>query len=134
MEEVLCPGPGRRILVAEDDAELRGLIAGALRRDGHDVVQAADGTEILELLAATISDGVAPFDLIVTDVRMPGWTGLDLLAGLRNHAFGPPVVLMTAFGDERLHASARRLGAVATLDKPFELDVLRALVGAALGG
>jgi CheY-like chemotaxis protein len=126
---------GCRILVAEDDPDLRMLIAAALGRDGHDIVTAADGTEILELLAATIGEpeSTRQFDLIVSDVRMPGWSGLDVLAGLRHYPLVPPVVLITAFGDEQLHADARRLGAVATLDKPFDVDDLRAVVGATLG-
>jgi CheY-like chemotaxis protein len=124
----------KRILLAEDDADLRLLLAAALAMDGHHITQAADGTEVLEQLAATLGEPepVAGFDLIISDIRMPGWSGLDVLAGLRQYPVVPPVVLITAFGGDRLHATARRLGAVATLDKPFDLYQLRAIVDAAL--
>ena len=124
----------KRILLAEDDADLRFLLAAALAMDGHQITQAADGTEVLEQLAATLGEPypVAGFDLIISDVRMPGWSGLDVLAGLKQYPVVPPVVLITAFGGERLHAAARRLGAVATLDKPFDLYQLRAIVDATL--
>jgi DNA-binding NtrC family response regulator len=69
-----------------------------------------------------------PLDLIITDVRMHGVTGLEILAGLRENDWSTPVILMTAFGDAELHAEAMRLGALAVLDKPFELDALRTLV------
>jgi CheY-like chemotaxis protein len=134
LEMLDCP---KRILLAEDDADLRFLLAAALARDGHLITEAADGTEILEQLAATLATLGEPeptpqFDLIISDIRMPGWSGLDVLAGLRHYPVVPPVVLITAFGGEQLHADARRLGAVATLDKPFDLDELRAIVRAAL--
>jgi DNA-binding response OmpR family regulator len=119
-----------RILVGEDDTDLRQLIAASLVTDGHEVVEAADGREILALLAPTLARPGArsPFDLIISDIRMPGWSGLEVLAGLRHYPMAPSVVLITAFGDEHVHAEARRLGAAAVLDKPFDLDELRALV------
>ena len=127
------PAP-KRVLVAEDDNDLRMLIAMALARDGHEVVQASDGRQILEQFAETVGERpTAPgFDLIITDVRMPGWSGLDVLAVLHHYPVSPPVVLITAFGDDQVHAEARRLGALATLDKPFDLDDLRALVARAI--
>jgi DNA-binding response OmpR family regulator len=127
------PSP-KRILLAEDDPDLRSLLAAALALDGHQITEASDGTEVLEQLAATLGEAepVPGFDLIISDIRMPGWSGLDVLAGLRHYPVVPPVVLITAFGGERLHADARRLGAVATLDKPFDLAQLRAIVCATL--
>jgi DNA-binding response OmpR family regulator len=124
-------GPtGKRILLAEDDAALRALIHSALARDGHLVTEAADGNQALDLLGASLAGSAEapPFDLVVSDVRMAGCTGLDLLAGMRHHPDAPPILLMTAFGDDDLHADAGRLGAVATLDKPFDVDDLRALI------
>ena len=68
-------------------------------------------------------------DLIVTDIRMPGQTGLSIVEGLRNGSkpgsWRIPVMLMTAFGDAETHAEAKRLGAV-IFDKPFDLDDFRA--------
>jgi DNA-binding response OmpR family regulator len=120
----------KRILIAEDDTAFRRLIAASLATDGHDVVEAADGGDMLALLEATLVEAAVElrFNLVISDVRMPGWSGLEVLAGLRHYRVAPPVVLITAFGDERVHAEARRLGAAATLDKPFDLDELRALI------
>jgi DNA-binding response OmpR family regulator len=127
-------GRNRKILLAEDDSALRSLLAVSLKKDGHEITEAADGTEILEVLAADCSTtGRFSFDLVISDVRMPGWSGLDVLVGIRQLADPPPVLLITAFGDDHLHDQAFQLGAVATLDKPFDLDDFRALVRGTLG-
>jgi CheY-like chemotaxis protein len=104
-------------------------MAAALTKDGYEVVEARDGSEVLDLLAATADEADGPpLDLIVSDVRMPGWSGLEVLAGLSRDPAAPPMVLVTAFGDDQLHAEARRLGARAAMDKPFDMDELRAVV------
>ena len=121
---------GLRILLAEDDPALRSLLAAALVRDGYSVVEAADGSEVLDLLALHLvaNTGLPRLDVIVSDVRMPGWTGLDVLVGLRALPGAPPVVLITAFGGDEFRDRARRLGAAATLDKPFDIDDLRGVI------
>ena len=117
---------GTRILLAEDDPELRSLLVGILRGDGHEVVAVCDGRELIRVLAR--GSGGADFDLIVTDDRMPGWTGMQILTGLRSLHDSPPIVLITAFADESLRARAVVLGAAAVLDKPLDCDDLRAVV------
>lgn len=114
-----------RILLAEDDREMRALVERALRAAGYDVTACRDGSE---LLLEMESDGSPGFDLIVSDVRMPGMTGIEILEDLSGDGAGPPIILITAFGDPELHARARRLGAAAVLDKPFELRSLLARV------
>jgi signal transduction histidine kinase len=115
-----------RVLVADDDADIRALIADVLRGDGHQVLEAADGVEVIE----QVNSSTLP-DLIVADVRMPSVTGLQMLASI--HGAQPvPVILITAFGDPDVREHARRLGAIAVLDKPFDLDELRALVKGAI--
>lgn len=125
---VEAASPRRRVLLVEDDPEMRELMALALRGDGYEVREAADGLEALRLLGAEENPG---FDLVVSDVRMPGCSGLEMLQRLRGRPSQIPVVLVTAFGDRETHARARRLGA-ALLDKPFELNDLRELVFEAL--
>ena len=66
--------------------------------------------------------------MIVSDVRMPGLDGLSVLRALRRHPWCPPVIIITAFGEAGLHEEALRLGATTVLDKPFEVDRLRAEV------
>ncbi|MEO6951491.1 MAG: response regulator [Polyangia bacterium] len=116
-----------RVLVAEDDTELRRLVVGEMSNLGYDVEVAKDGFALLGRLADAELD-LDPFALIVSDVRMPGVTGLSVLRGLRasdSPRFRTtPVLLMTAFGDDATRAEARRLGAL-LLDKPFQLEELR---------
>jgi CheY-like chemotaxis protein len=122
----------KRILLAEDDTEMRTLLTEVLVQDGYEVIGSADGLELLTSLeenGAQIPDG--PFldvDMIISDVRMPWVSGLDVLRSLRESDREMPVVLITAFGDDRLHAEAERLGASAVLDKPFDIDGFREVV------
>lgn len=124
---------GRSIVVADDDAEMRSLLADTLRSDGFAVSEAKDGQELLAMLvpstdrAAKGGTSSVP-DLVVTDVQMPGATGLRVLSHVRRAHPTVPVILITAFGSAELHAQAKRLGAATVLDKPFDMSVLRALV------
>ena len=118
----------KRILLAEDDRELRTLLAGALARDGREIVQAADGAELVSQLANAYMRPSARFDLVITDHRMPGIAGLDVLRWLRFSRIRPPVILMTAFGGTEMRAIARGLGSAAVFDKPFQVDDLRTAV------
>ena len=122
----------QRILVADDDPDMRTLIAYVLRRGGYDVVEAGSGMEAIERIAPTVWSKCGGFKAIVSDVCMPDLTGLDLLAALRCTRFETPVILMTAFGDEEVRAEAHSLGATAVLDKPFDLDELPAAVRKAM--
>lgn len=113
-----------RILLAEDDPAMRAMVARALRREGYEVCEVQDGTELLERLADRMLRPFWDVDLIVSDVRMPGKTGLDVLTGLRKSDWSMPVILITAFGEQAIHTEAKRLGAAKVLDKPFDLDAL----------
>jgi CheY-like chemotaxis protein len=121
-----------RVLLAEDDTAMRALLAGTLRRAGLDVVEACSGFELLDRLAGGLVDEErVRFDLIISDVRMPGFDGLNILASLRQRSINIPVILITAFGTTAIHAAAADLGAFALLDKPFDIDDLMTLVRAA---
>jgi DNA-binding response OmpR family regulator len=119
-----------RIFLAEDDAQMRRLVADALRRDRHFVLEAPDGDVLLKHMRHAFQDDLPDTkdSLIVADVHMPRRGGLDLIQGLRELEWCPPCILITGFGDQRLHAEARRLGTLAVFDKPFDLDDLRATV------
>ena len=121
---------GYRVLLAEDDAEFRRLLATLLESDGYDVQQAADGQQVVEWLAywSDLGPMDANCSLIISDIRMPGYSGLDVLTSL--HCLGSqiPVILITAFGDDATRRQAVRLGAVAFLSKPFDMDDLRTVV------
>ena len=119
-----------RVLLAEDDPEMRWALAWYLRHDGYEVVEVKDGTE-LEAVIRAATDGTygeEPVDLVVSDVRMPGKSSLEVLRGLRRVDWVVPIVLITAFGSAEVHAEARRLGVRAVLNKPFNLDRLRDLL------
>lgn len=121
------PPPAPLVLLAEDDDEMRYLMTRALRRDGYDVLAAADGAALSSALRATRVHGREP-DLIVSDVRMPGMTGLELVAWLRAEQCAVRTVLVSAFADDDVIDQARRLGVAHILSKPFDLDDLRMVV------
>jgi DNA-binding response OmpR family regulator len=118
-----------RVLVADDDAEMRRLVAESLRKDNYEVVEEPDGGRLLVRIAAiyTLGETSDPFDLIVSDIRMPVCSGLDIVKGLREAHWSTPVILMTAFGDDDTRARAETLGAL-LFDKPFQMSVLRLVV------
>jgi DNA-binding NtrC family response regulator len=112
-----------RILVVEDDDETRDAVAGALRDLGYDTTACHDART-----ARTHSD----VDIVVTDIRMPGESGLELCAEIAGNRPDLPVILMTAFGDTRAVSLGLRAGASDFLAKPFSLADLGAAVGRAL--
>ncbi len=116
-----------RVLIAEDDLEMRRLLVATLRNDGYQTKEAGDGQEMLDALEATKTGGDT-IDLVVADIRMPQLTGLEVLEKICGSDFTTPVILVTAFGDPVTHERAYELGAAAVLDKPFELDDLRSVV------
>lgn len=130
----LWPRPGR-ILLAEDDAELRALVALSLRRDRHEVVELEDGEALFRYFesAALGDQRTPPPDLVVSDVRMPVFAGIDVLRALRDAAIDTPVILVTAFGDPEIQRTAFELDAT-FLAKPFTMESLRLTVSVILAG
>ena len=113
-----------RILIVEDEDKLRRVVELQLKSAGFDVEQAPTAE-----LALKLADRA---DLILTDLRLPGMTGLDLLAEIRRQNSRTPVIVMTAFGTVENAVEAMKAGAVDFLPKPFSLDHLMAVVGKAL--
>lgn len=123
----------KRVLVAEDSPAMRELLMLVLRERGYEVDCARSGSEMLSVLSAcrTVGAFAERFDLIVTDVRMPGASGLDVIDRLRRDGESTPVIAVTAFPLDATVERSRRLG-VQLLAKPFDLDALRSAVEAAL--
>jgi CheY-like chemotaxis protein len=103
-----------RILVAEDDEGMHSAVVETLRNDGYQVSEASDGGRLLVALAREYQhvEETDLIDLLVSDVRMPVCTGVQILKQLRAASWSLPVILMTAFGDEATSMQARLLGAV----------------------
>ena len=115
-----------RILIVDDEPNVRKVFASILKEDGHQVLEAA-GVADARAQVATL-----PLDLVLTDQKMPDGTGLDLLATCVATAPGIPVVLVTAYASVELAVTAMRAGAFDVLPKPFDPDQVTAVVHRAL--
>lgn len=120
-------GAPRIVLLAEDDDELRELLANELSRDGHGVVAARDGESLLSALAGLRRAG-RNADVVVTDFRMPNRSGLDVARWVAEHCSASRVVMISAFATEALQQQAREAGVAHVLAKPFDADDLRTVV------
>ncbi|MDQ3044304.1 MAG: sigma-54 dependent transcriptional regulator, partial [Chloroflexota bacterium] len=110
----------QRILVADDDASIRGVLRDFLNEEGFDVAEIDNGQGVLNALDS--SNGARP-DLVMMDVRMPDLSGLDVLRAARQEpADMLPVIIMTAYGTANVAIDAIQLGAYDYITKPFDLD------------
>ena len=116
---------GSKVLVVDDEPTVREVVVGYLRRDGHDVSEAPDGTRALELLDAE------PPDLVVLDMMLPGVNGLDVLRRVRAVS-DIPVIMLTARAEEADRVSGLELGADDYVVKPFSPRELAARVNGVL--
>jgi len=114
-----------RILVADDELNLRRVLVALLRRDGHEVVQATDGAEAMELLGQDI-------DVVITDLRMPKVDGMEVLRTASRTFPHVPVIMITAYGSVGQAVEAIKAGAFDYIEKPFEQDQIRAIVDKAV--
>ncbi|MEJ2368926.1 MAG: sigma-54 dependent transcriptional regulator [Acidobacteriota bacterium] len=114
------------ILVVDDEQSMRRMLEILLKQEGYRVKTARDAEEALRLL------GASPFDLIVSDIRMPGLSGLDLLKKVREDGSGAEIILMTAYASAESAIEALKLGAFDYVTKPFQVDELVHVVSSAL--
>jgi EAL domain-containing protein (putative c-di-GMP-specific phosphodiesterase class I) len=110
--------PSRRVLIADDEQKLARAIQRALTAAGFDAVMVHDGNAAIQAVIG------GSFDVILTDVNMPGTTGIDLLRVIRAYDLDVPVVLMTGSPQLDTAAEAIELGAMQYLTKPFPLQTL----------
>src|SRR6266403_2012709 len=120
------PRPAR-ILIVDDDSGQRSLLDSFLRSQGFETLPVASGERALELLRAE------QFSMMISDVRMPGMSGLETLRRARQEHAVLPVLLVTAYADIREAVGAMRDGALNYLAKPIDLDELLATVRQATG-
>lgn len=119
------------ILLAEDDDDIRTGLTEVLRRAGHQVHDVPNGIELLNIVASWIlhdRDEPEP-DVIVTDVRMPGFNGLSLVEGLRANGWLQPVIIISAYADKEMEERVGKLQDVALMPKPLDVARLERLLG-----
>lgn len=126
MNATAKPAGACRILIVEDDRALRDGVAMNLRAQGYDVITAADGDAGMEHAFRSRPD------LMVLDIMLPGWSGLDILAELRKRAEATPVLILSARGRTPDKVAGLKLGADDYLAKPFDLSELLARIEAML--
>ena len=112
----------KRILIVEDDEEMRALLRDVIEEEGHKTDSVNNGSEAFRKLVKQ------SFDLIITDIRMPGLTGLDILPGMRKLHPEVPIIVITAFGSEEIQRKAIERGANAYLEKPIHFQKLTNLI------
>jgi len=115
-----------RVLVVDDEQSMRNVLAIALQQEGYEVVTAEDGAAARRELEAR------SVDLVVSDIRMPGLDGIEVLRFAREHAPGTEVILVTAHASTDSAVEALRLGAYDYVVKPFDIDELKVTVQRAL--
>ncbi|MGD2048717.1 MAG: response regulator [Chloroflexota bacterium] len=119
----------KRILIVDDDPKVLLILRTILDRmgDGYRIVAARDGTEAWELFDED------PFDLVVSDVKMPGIDGIELVEMIRAANTDTAVIWITAYGCHNLHTECKRLNVDHCLDKPLRIDEIRQVAMKAMG-
>jgi CheY-like chemotaxis protein len=117
-----------RILIAEDEEPLRGLLVRALAEDGHAVVTANDGAEALDALQRENGR----FDLLLTDIMMPVMDGIALALAVARDFPALPILLMTGYADQRQRAAGLESLIRDVIAKPFSVAEIRFAVATAL--
>ncbi len=111
-----------KVLIVDDEQSMRRILKANLRVDAHTCVEASSAAEAAALLSTE------DFDVVITDQKMPGGTGLDVLRAVQESDPTTSVIFLTAVGTVELAVESMRQGAFDFLAKPFELDVVRATI------
>ncbi len=119
-------GDVRRILIADDEKNMRWVLEETLSKDGYEVIQAKDGKEALEAVSKT------PPDLMVLDHKMPAPDGMAVLREVRGKGLTFPIIMLTAHGNVQTAVEAMKAGASEYLTKPFDLDELKLAIDKAV--
>ena len=116
-----------KILIVDDDRGTLNAIRAGLISVGYQVTAADSGEVAMDLIRASHGDGERP-RVVVTDLKMAGMTGLDLIHSARQIDPGLAFILMTAYGNERVRQEVARLGRCGYIEKPFRPEGLLALI------
>ncbi len=115
-----------RILVVDDEESMRQLLEIALGKDGHRITLADSGKAATKLIDQN------SFDLVISDIKMPDMSGVDVLRHVKETEPGTPVIMVTAYASAETAVEGLRLGAYDYLTKPFKVDELKANIRNAL--
>ncbi len=111
-----------RVMIIEDDEEMRALLKDFFEEEGFETDSASNGVDALRTLSKD------HFDLVITDVRMPGLTGLDILPKIRWLKPEIPIIVMTSYGSDDVRRRSLARGATIYLEKPIYLSQLRTVI------
>jgi len=115
-----------KILVVDDEQSMRDFLSIMLKKDGYDVVAAENGGDALKAVQAEI------FDLVISDVKMPGMDGIDMLKAVKDVSPETVVVMITAYATAETAVEAMKLGAYDYITKPFKVDEIKLILQKAL--
>jgi len=117
---------GKKIVVVDDEKDMRGFLEILLRRNGYSVMSFPDARKAIDYCSSN------PFDLVITDMRMPGMDGVGLLKELKAIDEGVPVIMITAYASVDTAIEAMKAGAFDYLTKPFRIDEIKLNISKAL--
>ncbi len=115
-----------KVLVVDDEQSMRDFLAIMLKKEGHEVVTAGNGTDALKSVQAEI------FDLVISDVKMPGIDGIGLLKAIKEVSAETVVIMITAYATAETAVEAMKLGASDYVIKPFKIDELKLIINNSL--
>lgn len=126
MNESLILPPKGRLLIIDDETELREILMDLLGETASEIEQAANGIEGIDLLKAK------KFDAVLSDEKMPKKSGLEVLKWMRENGLNIPFIIHTGYGQKEMVLEAQRLGVYAFIDKPWDEKALISTVEKAL--
>jgi two-component system response regulator PilR (NtrC family) len=115
-----------KILVIDDEQSMRDFLSIMLKKEGHDVVAAENGSDALKAVQTEI------FDLVISDVKMPGLDGIDVLKTVKEVSSETVVIMITAYATAETAVEAMKLGAYDYITKPFKVDEIKLIIQKAL--
>jgi len=117
----------KRVIIVDDQRATAWALAESLTEDGYETVTAGSSEEALKL-------GLEDCDALITDLRLPGMNGIELMSAVRRQRRSMPSILITAYGSNDVIASARKAGAVGCFPKPFKIEDIKQCLKKALAG
>lgn len=117
----------KRVIIVDDQRATAWALAESLSEDGYETVTAGSSEEALKI-------GVEDCDALITDLRLPGMNGIELMSTVRRQRRAMPSILITAYGSNEIIESAKKAGAVGCFSKPFKIEDIKQCLKEALEG